>query len=94
MISHTLAALYLAYVVSSTHGPFGIFIELRQREPKQVVHNLSGEIEQIGLLTCFFCLVFWIALALRFLPRGFVDAAAVAGGASALYKYTGMGYGS
>lgn len=79
---HTLAALYLAYVVTSTHGPFDVFKDARER----IAHG--------GLLTCFFCLVFWAALALKLMPRGVVDALAVAGGASAVYKYVGLGYGS
>lgn len=82
MLRHTLAALYLAHVITSTHGPYNVFKSARDTLP----HG--------GLLTCFFCLVFWVALALRILPRSVVDALSVAGGASALYKYTGMGYGS
>lgn len=78
---HTLAALYLAHVLTATHGPFNVFKTARD--------TLSHG----GLLTCFFCLVFWVALLLRLMPRGLVEALAVAGGASAVYKYTGMGYG-
>lgn len=77
---HTLAALYLAYVLTSTHGPYDLFRSARETIP----HG--------GLLTCFFCLVFWVALALRVLPRAWVDTLAVAGGASALYKYVGLNY--
>lgn len=77
---HTLAALYLAYVVTSTKGPYAVFKKARERLP----HG--------GLLTCFFCLVLWVAIGLRLVPRIVVDAAAVAGGASALYKYSGLGY--
>jgi hypothetical protein len=75
-----LAALYLAYVITSTDGPFDVFKSAR------------GSLAHGGLLTCFFCLVFWCALALRLMPREMVDALAVAGGASAVYKYTGMHY--
>lgn len=77
---HTFAALYLAYVLTTTHGPYNLFKTARATLP----HG--------GLLTCFFCLVFWVALALHILPRFVVDALTVAGGASALYKYTGMHY--
>lgn len=77
---HTLAALYLAYVVTSTGGPFDVFKSAREK----LTHG--------GLLTCFFCLVFWAALALHLMPRGIVDALAIAGGASALYKYVGLNY--
>jgi hypothetical protein len=77
---HTLAALYLAYVVTSTGGPFDMFKSARET----IAHG--------GLLTCFFCLVFWAALVLRLLPGSVVDALAVAGGASAVYRYTGMHY--
>lgn len=79
-VRHILAALYLSYVVTQTHGPFDMFAQAREK----LSHG--------GLLTCFFCLVFWCALALRLMPRGMVDALAVAGGASAVYKYTGMHY--
>jgi hypothetical protein len=81
-IRHILAALYLAYVATSTDGPFDVFKSARE--------TLSHG----GLLTCFFCLVFWCALVLRLLPGSAVDALAVAGGASAVYKYSGLGYGS
>jgi hypothetical protein len=77
---HTLAAMYLAYVIASTDGPFDVF------------KNARESLSHGGLLTCFFCLVFWCALVLRLLPRKVVDALAAAGGASALYKYTGMHY--
>lgn len=77
---HTLAALYLAYVMTSTKGPYAVFTNARQSLP----HG--------GLLTCFFCLVLWVSIGLRLMPRALVDAAAVAGGASALYKYSGLGY--
>lgn len=79
-LRHTFAALYLAYVLTHTHGPYSLFKTARDALP----HG--------GLLTCFFCLVFWCALALHILPRFVVDALTVAGGASALYKYTGLGY--
>lgn len=79
-LRRTFAALYLAYVLTHTHGPYDVFKMARETLP----HG--------GLLTCFFCLVFWAALTLHILPRFIVDALMVAGGASALYKYTGMHY--
>ncbi len=83
-VTHTLATLYLAYVLASPHitGPFGVFKSARETLP----HG--------GLLTCFFCLVFWCALTLRILPRSIVETAAIAGGASVMYKYSGLSYGN
>jgi hypothetical protein len=80
-ISAGLAAFYLAYVVTRTHGPFGVFDKARENWP----HG--------GLLTCFHCAAMWTgmaAVALVLTPLApIVWALAAAGAASFLYRYTG-----
>ena len=76
-----LAAYYVAYVVTRTHGPFGAFDKARVRWP----HG--------GLLDCFHCAAMWAglaAVALVLTPLApVVWALAAAGAASGFYRYTG-----
>lgn len=75
-----LAAFYAAYVVTRTHGPFGVFAHLRDRVPLG------------GLTTCFYCLALWaggLAYVLLIVWPPGVYMLAAAGFASFVYRYTG-----
>lgn len=77
-----LATWYVAYAVTSTHGPFKIFETLR----KSIPHG--------GLLDCPVCLSFWAALILLLVPMGIVvQALALAGGAMLLHGLAGWRFG-
>lgn len=72
------ASWYLAYAVTSTHGPFNVFERIRK------VTTLGG------LLTCPICLAFWAALVLLIAPMGVVtQALACAGAAMILHGWSG-----
>lgn len=74
----TFAAWYVAYAVTSTHGPFTVFERIRK------VTTLGG------LLTCPVCLAPWVALALLLAPMGVVtQALAAAGLAMILHGWSG-----
>lgn len=74
----TFASWYLAYAVTSTHGPFAVFERIRK------VTTLGG------LLTCPVCLSVWVALILLLLPMGVVTQAfGVAGAAMILHGWSG-----
>lgn len=83
LLVSSLAAWYVAYSVTSTHGPYNVFDRLRNSLP----HG--------GLLDCPVCLAFWAALVLLLLPMGIVtQALAVAGGAMILHGLAGWRFGS
>lgn len=74
----TLATFYIALAVTSTHGVAGSFEWMRSHVP----HG--------GLLTCFICFSFWVALvlyALLFQRVELVEVFAIAGAASALHGW-------
>jgi len=77
-----LATLYAAYALVKTHGPFGVFVALRNRLPLG------------GLTTCMTCAAFWLALlfwALWQTPaQPVVTVFAAAGGAVFLAQYVGL----
>ena len=76
-----LATWYVAYAVTSTHGPFNVFSTLRHKLP----HG--------GLLDCPICLAFWAALILLLAPMGIVtQALAVAGAAMLMHGIAGWRY--
>lgn len=76
-----LATWYVAYAVTSTHGPFNAFERVRK------VTTLGG------LLTCPVCLAFWAGLILLLAPMGIVtQALAVAGAAMLLHGFAGWRY--
>ena len=78
-----LATWYIAYAVTSTHGPFNVFERIRK------VTTLGG------LLTCPVCLAFWAALLLLLLPMGVVtQALGLAGGAMILHSWSGWRFGN
>lgn len=77
----SLFTFYLAFAVSSTHGPFDIFATLRQRLPLG------------GLTICLVCLSFWLSIIgyvlLQTSGAPVVYAIAPAGAAVLLWRYTG-----
>jgi hypothetical protein len=79
------ATLYVAYAIGWSHGPYEVFVRLRDRFP------LGGATE------CTFCLSFWAALILWLVwqtpvqPLVYIFAAA--GLATAVGSYTGIGEG-
>ena len=76
-----LATWYIAYAVTSTHGPFSVFDRIRK------VTTIGG------LLTCPVRLAFWAALVLLLVPMGIVvQALAVAGAAMLLHGFAGWRY--
>ena len=97
------AAWYVAYTVTSTHGPGGVFDWIREH----VWHGRGGleamkirygfkrvetppEPAHDGLLDCPVCLAFWAALVLLIAPMGIVtQALAVAGAAMILHGWSG-----
>lgn len=82
LIKIAAATWYVAYAVTSTHGPFNAFEWARKHLP----HG--------GLLTCPVCLAFWTALVLVIVPYGVViDALAIAGIAMLLHGYAGWRFG-
>lgn len=103
----TLAAgtWYLAYCITATHGPWGVFEKLREfkggrwhgRSKPVDVYTPNKEMVayvqkyQDGLLDCIICTSVWVAFALCML-RGhndLIDAFAVAGIALLLHGFTG-----
>ncbi len=73
--------LYVAYVISSTDGPWHVFTVFRERVPLG------------GLLACFVCLAIWVAVIL-FLLQEYVspfvgDVLAIAGVALFAWRWTG-----
>lgn len=76
------ATWYVAYAVTSTHGPFGVFDRVRK------VTTLGG------LLECPVCLAPWVALILLIAPYGIViQALAIAGLAMLLHSASGWRFG-
>ncbi len=77
-----LATLYSAYALTKTHGPFGMFVALRNHLPLG------------GLTTCMTCAAFWLALLFWALWQTPVQPAvmvfAAAGGAVFLAQYVGL----
>ncbi len=78
---YAAAAWYLAYAITSTHGPFSIFVRVREWRGGQW-HGRTKEVVNIGipetksyvpmdtfkkdgLLDCIICLMPWLALLLH-----------------------------
>lgn len=78
VLYYSAAAWYIAYVVTSSAGPFNVFVWIREHLPLG------------GLTSCIICLMIWTALALRLIGHNIVtDALAVAGVALWLHSFTG-----
>lgn len=75
---YAAAAWYLAYAITNTHGPFGVFEWVR------------GHLPLGGLTGCIICLMPWLALLLHTVGVNIVtDALAIAGVALWLHGFTG-----
>lgn len=84
LVTTALATWYVAYAVTSTHGPFNVFDGLR----KSVKHG--------GLLDCPICLAFWAALVLVTVQMQRIDliqTLAVAGMAMIAHGWAGWRFG-
>lgn len=78
LVTLAAASWYVAYVVTSTYGPFGIFGLIRAYLPLG------------GLTTCIICLSIWVALILRLIGANVItDALAIAGLALWVHRYSG-----
>lgn len=75
------ATFYVALAVTSTHGPWDVFLRIRQHVPLG------------GLTLCFICFALWCSLIFVVLLRiGLVDVLVVcagAGGAVFVWRWTG-----
>ena len=103
-----LGVWYIAYAVTATDGPRGIFEWMREKLP----HGRHGaptfargvlsdgteyETDKIypanGLLDCIICFAPWVALALLTVQVDVIrDVLALAGGALLLHSFTGWRY--
>lgn len=76
-----LAAFYWSFAVSSTHGPFNIFDDIRKHAPLG------------GLTGCLVCLSIWFALLFFWLlstPLMWITwVSAMAGGSVFIWRWTG-----
>lgn len=100
---YAAAAWFVAYVITSNAGPFGVFIRLREwrggqwhgRRGHELV-TTPGEPNAAylpvknGLLDCIICTMPYAALILRLIGANvIIDAFAIAGLALMLHGYTG-----
>ncbi len=100
-----LATWYVAYAVTSTHGPGGVFEWVRENvwhgrhgydTTEPATANAAGvaRVKRNGLLDCPVCLSFWAALILLLVPMGVVvQALALAGAAMILHGLSGWRFG-
>ena len=100
-----LGVWYIAYAVTATHGPRGIFEWMREKLPHGrwgYVVLTAGETEveitphvplHNGLLDCIICFAPWVALALLIVQVDVIrDVLALAGGALLLHSFSGWRY--
>lgn len=103
-----LGTWYVAYAVTNTHGPAGIFDWTRDHvwhgrrgmrlEQVVIVDDAIVPTQQVpkenGLLDCIICFAPWVAFALLLASVGvIIDVLAVAGGALLLHSFTGWRFG-
>lgn len=100
---------YIAYAVTNTHGPLGVFEWMREKLPhgrrtivvvsKPITENdpypIVRDYKKLpGLLDCIICLAPWMALALLLVQVDVLrDVLALAGGALLLHSFTGWRFG-
>lgn len=85
LIALTFATFYLSYALVHLDLPYNVMKRFREN-----VTTFGG------LLLCFWCCAFWVALVLYLIQYRAVDlitVSAIAGAASFGYKYVGGGYG-
>lgn len=103
LIEIALSSWYIAYVLTNSHGPGGVFDWLRfaiphgrgsmeiteEMDGKETVHN----VEIPGLLNCVVCLIIWVALFIGFCLRApIIECIAAAGLGLLLHSYSGWRY--
>lgn len=102
----TCAVWYVAYVLTSTHGPGGVFEWIREhvwhgrtKYTPEVVRSenyIPGAKQKNGLFDCPVCLSFWVALILVTVTLqhfDLVQALAVAGASMLLHSAAGWRFG-
>lgn len=78
----TLATFYAAYVLTSTSGPFDVFLKLRTRLPLG------------GLTKCLPCACIWFSflfIIIHKISQDFIIVIAIAGACVLVWRYTGAG---
>lgn len=81
LIALAAACWYIAYVVSTSEGPFAVFKRLRALLPLG------------GLTACIICLAFWVAQLLALVTgHTFIEGLAIAGTALWLHSFFGWRY--
>ena len=105
LITYSAATWYIAYAVTSTHGPFGIFKKLREfkggrwhgRTYEYDIRSSDPKVKMLqtdGLLDCIVCLSIWVAMALVLVTHhSILEGFAVAGVALWIHGYTGWRFG-
>lgn len=98
LVTLAAASWYVAYVVTSTSGPFGVFTRVREwrggRWHGRIIDRnakTTGDYDKYhGLLDCIICTSFWVAQGLTLVTHhSFIDGLAIAGVALMLHRYTG-----
>lgn len=103
LLTLACASWYVAYSLTSTHGPGGVFEWIREHvwhgrtKAIKPTENEGGTTFHNGLLDCPVCLSIWVALILVTITLQRVDlvqALAVAGAAMLLHGLAGWRFGS
>lgn len=85
LVALTFATFYLSFALVHLDLPFNVMKRFREN-----VTTIGG------LLLCFYCAAFWVALGLYLVQYRAIDlvwASATAGAASFAYRYTGGAHG-
>lgn len=108
LLIQALACWYVAYALTSTHGPGGVFLWIRENvwhgrrgvdtgtkfDSNTGTALVSPPSLKNGLLDCMACTSVWVALLLLLVPDGvIVHALAVAGAALLAHGYSGWRFG-
>lgn len=105
LVIYAAACWYIAYAVTQTHGPFGVFVKLRDfkggrwhgRYRKVIGTGKDSEgniFDKVtiddGLLDCIICAMFWLGQGMALVNHNsFIDGLAVAGVALWAHSYFG-----
>lgn len=78
LLKLSAATWAISYMITHTHGPFGVFASIREYLPLG------------GLTSCIVCLSIWVVIGLKLLNvEAVTDAFAVAGVALLAHSYSG-----
>lgn len=102
LLTIAAATWYWSYVLTSSDGPFQIFLRMREwrkgawhgRKRGQIEVGAYGIAERTplkdGLLDCIICTAIWVGIVFTLAPHGWLtDASAVAGIGLWIHSYTG-----